>query len=1033
MKITDIFIRRPVLAIVVNVVIVVAGLQAIRTLNVRQYPKLESATVTIRTPYIGADSDLVRGFITTPIERAVSAADGIDYIESQSVPGLSTINVRLELNYDGARALSDISARVDQVRGDLPPEAEIPAISIEPSDAQVASMYLSFRSDILDRNQVTDYLLRVVQPRLSALQGVQRADILGGRTFALRAWLDPDRMAALGVTPLMVRQALSANNFLSAVGQTKGNLVSVNLAAETDVHSLEQFERLVVRNEGDKLVRLEDIAEVAIGAESYDADVRMSGEEAVFMGIWVLPNANSLDVIGRVKKEMESVERELPTGMEAMIAFDSTGYIENAIAEVVSTLLETVFIVVLVIFFFLGSLRTVLVPLVAIPVSLIGAVFLMSALGFTLNLLTLLAIVLAVGLVVDDAIVVVENVDRNLREGKSRARAAVEGARELVGPVVAMTITLVAVYAPIGLQGGLTGALFREFAFTLAGAVFISGIVAVTLSPVMSSKLLDPDHEPSFVARLGDKAFERLRAGYERWVGATLRHRPAVYIVWVALSLATVPMFMFSPTELAPLEDQGVVYTSINTPANASLEQMTAYTKQIQEIFADQPEYQSSFQLTFAQSGFGGILAKPWNERERSVFPVQLDVQKRTNRVAGVKAPVFLPSALPSPGLFPVEFVISSTADHEEILQFAEKLRQAAADSGQFAFPPLIDVKIDQKKSKLEIDRDKVAAMGLSMQQIGLDLGSVMSGAYVNRFNISGRSYKVIAQLERSARLNPEQLLDVHITGPQGRPMPLRAIATLEDTVEPRSLNRFQQLNAVKLSGISTQSLNGALEVLEKAAEEKLPAGYSVGYTGESRQLRQEGGKFLPAMGLALLLIFLVLAAQFDSFRDPFVILAGSVPLAMFGALIFTFLKFTGPPGMTFPLTEGWTTTLNIYSQVGLVTLVGLVAKNGILIVEFANVKQEQGLSKVEAVTVAATTRLRPILMTSVATVAGHFPLTLVEGPGASARNAIGVVLVGGMAIGTLFTLFVVPAIYVAIAKTREETDDDVEAAMAAT
>ncbi|MEM6788958.1 MAG: efflux RND transporter permease subunit [Myxococcota bacterium] len=1025
MKITDIFIRRPVLAIVVNVVIVVAGLQAIRTLNVRQYPKLESATVTIRTPYIGADSDLVRGFITTPIERAVSAADGIDYVESQSVPGLSTINVRLQLNYDGARALADISARVDQVRGDLPPEAEIPAISIEPSDAQVAAMYLSFRSDILDRNQVTDYLLRVVQPRLSALQGVQRAEILGGRTFALRAWLDPDRMAALGITPLMVRQALATNNFLSAVGQTKGRMVAVNLTADTDVTSLAQFKRLVIRNEGDQLVRLEDIAEVVLGAESYDADVRMSGEDAVFMGVWVLPNANSLDVISRVRTEMESVRRELPTGMEAMIAFDSTGYIENAIEEVSTTLIETVFIVVLVIFFFLGSLRTVLVPIVAIPVSLIGAVCLMSAFGFTLNLLTLLAIVLAVGLVVDDAIVVVENVDRNLREGKSRSRAALEGARELVGPVIAMTITLVAVYAPIGLQGGLTGALFREFAFTLAGAVFISGIVAVTLSPVMSAKLLDPDHKPGFIARAGDRAFNALRRGYERWVGVTLRHRPAVYIVWVTLSLVTVPMFMFSPAELAPNEDQGIVYTSVDAPANSSLEQMTAFAGQIQDVFEAQPEFQSSFQITFATGGFGGILTKPWNERERSIFPVQLDVQDGSNRIAGVKAPMFLPSALPSPGLFPIEFVITSTADHEEILQFAEKLQTIAVESGQFAFPPLIDVKLDQRKARLVVDRDKVAAMGLDMQQVGLDLGSVMSGAYVNRFNISGRSYKVIAQLERSARLNPEQLLDLFITGPRGQPMPLSAIARLEDTVEPRSLNRFQQLNAVKLSCVATQSLNGALEVLEKASEEELPAGYGIGYTGESRQLRQEGGKFLPSMALALLLIFLVLAAQFDSFRDPFVILAGSVPLAMFGALIFTFLKFTGPPGMTFPLTEGWTTTLNIYSQVGLVTLVGLVAKNGILIVEFANVKQEEGLSKVEAVTVAAVTRLRPILMTSVATVAGHFPLTLVSGPGAAARNAIGVVLVGGMAIGTLFTLFVIPAIYVAIAKTRGGGDGE--------
>ncbi len=1022
MKLTDTFIRRPVLAIVVNLVIVVAGLQAVRNLNVRQYPKLESATVTVRTPYIGASADLVRGFITTPLERAIAAADGIDYIESQSIQGLSTINVRLKLNFDGAKALADISARVDQVRGDLPPEAEVPSISIEPSDAQVAAMYLSFSSTILEENQVTDYLIRVVQPRLSAIEGVQRADILGGRAFALRAWLEPDRMAALGVTPLMVREALASNNFLSAVGQTKGALVQVNLTAGTDVQTVEGFKKLVIRNDGDNLVRLEDIAEVVLGAESYDADVRMSGHQAVFMGVWVLPNANSLDVIRAVRAEMETLQAELPTGMEALIAFDSTSYIEDAIDEVVVTLLETVLIVIVVIFLFLGSLRTVIVPVVAIPLSLIGAVFLMQVLGFTLNLLTLLAVVLAVGLVVDDAIVVVENVERNIREGKTPRQAALLGARELVGPVIAMTITLAAVYAPIGFQGGLTGALFREFAFTLAGAVLISGVVALTLSPMMASRLLSAERSQGWLSRAIDRSFEWVRDTYARMLRSTLRHRPAVYIVWVSLSLATIPMFLFSPTELAPNEDQGIVFTALDAPPNASLEQMSAYAEQIQEIFIAEPEFKSSFQLTFAASGFGGMLTKPWTERERSIFPIQASIAAKASRVAGVRAPVFIPSALPSPGTFPVEVVIASTASHEEILRFAQELRDVAAQSGQFAFPPIVDVKIDQAKTNLVIDRDKVAAMGLDMRQVGADLGSVLSGAYVNRFNIEGRSYKVIPQIERKGRLTAEQLQSIHITGPRGEPMPLRAIATLEDGVEPRSLNRYQQLNAVKLSGIATQSLDGGLKVLEEAAEAKLPAGYRLGYTGESRQLRQEGGKFLPAMGLAILLIFLVLAAQFDSFRDPFVILAGSVPLALFGALIFTFLKFTGPPGMSFGLTEGWTTTLNIYSQVGLVTLIGLVAKNGILIVEFAKVKQEEGLDKLAAVTEAAITRLRPILMTTVATVAGHFPLTLVEGPGAAARNAIGVVLVGGMAIGTLFTLFVVPSVYVLIAKERGES-----------
>lgn len=1017
MKFTDIFIKRPVLAIVVNLVIIIAGLQAIRTLNVRQYPKLESATVTVRTAYVGANADLVRGFITTPLERSIAAADGIDYIESSSVQGLSTINVRLKLNFDAAKALADISARVNQVRADLPPEAEVPAINIEPSDAQIAAMYLSFDSKILNDEQVTDYLIRVVQPRLSAIEGVQRADILGGRTFAIRAWLKPDKMASLDVSPAQVRQALAANNFLSAVGQTKGGLVQMNITASTDLHSVEEFRQLVVRNQGGTLVRLEDVADVVLGSDNYDQEVRFSGQKATFMGVWVLPNANSLDVIAAVRKEMTSVKSELPTGMNANVAFDSTKYINSAIEEVTTTLTETVLIVVVVIFLFLGSLRSVLVPLVAIPVSLVGAVFLMQALGFTLNLLTLLAIVLAVGLVVDDAIVVVENVERNMRDGKSATQAALLGARELVGPIIAMTITLAAVYAPIGFQGGLTGALFREFAFTLAGAVFISGIVALTLSPMMSSKLLRPHSEQGLLARLIDRGFERLRAAYGNVLGGTLKSRGVVYFVWVALSVLVVPLYLLSPQELAPNEDQGVVFGAIDVPPNATLEQVLPYTTEIGNTFQATPEFDHSFQITFPTGGFGGMLVKPWDERKRTIFPIQEELFGKLSGVAGLRAPVFLPAALPSPGTFPVEFVIASTAPHEELVKFAQKLVDAAMKSGQFAFPPLVDVKIDQAKSEIVLDRDKVASMGMSMQSVGQDLGSMLGGNFVNRFDIDGRAYKVIPQVERSGRLTPEMLKQIYVTGPGGQLVSLDSIATLREGVEPRSLNRFQQLNSVKISGLAPRSLDQGLRVLEDEAAKILPPGYRVDYTGESRQLRQESGKFLPAMGLAVLLIFLVLAAQFNSFRDPFVVLAGSVPLAMFGALVFTFLKFAGPPGLHFTLTEGWTTTLNIYSQVGLVTLVGLVSKNGILIVEFANAQQELGLGKVAAVQRAAMTRLRPILMTTVATVVGHFPLTLVTGPGAVARNSIGIVLVGGMSIGTLFTLFVVPSVYVLIAK----------------
>ena len=1021
MKFTDVFLRRPVLAIVVSVLIIVAGLQAVRTLNVRQYPKLESATVSVRTVYVGASADLVRGFITTPLERAIAAADGIDYIESQSVLGLSTINVRLKLNFNAAEALADISSRVNQVRADLPPEAQVPAIQVEPSDAQVAGMYLSFTSDVLEDNQVTDYLIRVVQPRLSAIAGVQRAEILGARTFALRAWLKPDLMAALNVTPSQLRRALAANNYLTAAGTTKGGLVQMNIAASTDVRSLEDFKRLVIREQNGALVRLQDVADVELGADDYDQDVRFSGHKAVFMGVWVLPSASALDVIGDVNKEIERVRAELPTGMQAMVAYDSTAYIRDAMREVVHTLSETVLIVMLVIFLFLGSFRSALVPVVAIPVSLIGGVFLMQAFGFTLNLLTLLAIVLSVGLVVDDAIVVVENVERHIREGRTPYHAALLGARELVGPVVAMTITLAAVYVPIGIQGGLTGALFREFAFTLAGAVFISGIVALTLSPVMSSRLLRSEHQHRWFARKVESGFDRLRTRYTKMLAATLRFRPAVYAVWIVLAIVLVPLYMFSPGELAPHEDQSFLFGAIDVPANASLEQVTTYSSLVGKAFQSTPEFESYFQISFPTGGFGGMALKPWTERKRTVFQIEPELNGKLSHITGIRAPVFLPPALPNPGLFPVEVVLSSTAEHAQLVRYADQLVTAAMASHQFAFPPIVDVRIDQADAQIVIDRNKAASMGVTMEQLGSDLSSMLSGNFVNRFNMDGRSYKVIPQIARSGRLTAAQLGDIYVSGPLGQLIPLSAIADIREGLEPRSLNRFQQLNAIKISGLPTRSLQGALQVLETTAAKILPPGSRLDYTGESRQLRQESGRFLPALGLALLVIFLVLAAQFNSFRDPFVILAGSVPLAMFGALVFTFLKFEGPPGLRFGLTEGWTTTLNIYSQVGLVTLAGLIAKNGILIVQFANEKQLEGLDKVAAVREAASIRLRPILMTTVATVAGHFPLTLVSGPGAVARNSIGIVLVGGMTIGTLFTLFVVPSVYVLIAKDHRK------------
>ncbi|NEV63991.1 efflux RND transporter permease subunit [Thiorhodococcus minor] len=1023
---TDLFIARPVLAIVVNLLIVIAGLNAWSTLSVRQYPVSENASVQISTVYVGASAELVRGFITTPLERAIGAAEGIDYVESKSLQGISIVTARLKLDYDSTKALADISSKVDQVRNDLPVEAQVPAISVQSADSEFAAAYLSFASDILSQEQITDYLIRVVQPRLAAVAGVQRIEIFGARTFAMRVWLKPERMAALGISPARVREALAANNYLAAIGSTKGALVQTTLAANTDLRSPADFLRLVVYQKGDTIVRLEDIADVELGAEDYDTQVRYTGQTAVFAGVFPQPNANVIDVMRAVRAELSDLQQAMPAGLDASIGYDASEYVRDAIHEVTVTLTETLLIVILVIFLFLGSVRSVLVPVLAIPVSLIGGIFLMQLFGFTLNLLTLLAIVLSVGLVVDDAIVVVENVERHLREGRTPREAALVGARELISPIIAMTVTLVSVYVPIGLQGGLTGALFREFAFTLAGAVTISGVVALTLSPTMSAKLLRSaqDEERGLTGWL-NRRFDALRAAYGRALGATLKARPAVYLVWIVLSLCTIPMFLFSPKELAPTEDQSVLFGIINVAANATTDQNARYAKAAEQVMLDVPETEQTFQLLFPPSigatvgadGFSGMVVAPWGERTRTVTQMLPEVQAEVAKIPGIQVFMATPPALPGGSNFPVEFLITSTGDADQLLQLAKELQTRAAQSGLFFFPPDIDLKIDQPQATLVFDRDKVAALGMNLAQVGADLAVATGGDFVNRFNMDGRSYKVIPLIKRVDRLTSEQLGNIHVAAPNGQMVPLSAVAHIEDSVVARSLNRFQQLNAVKLSGMSARTLDEALTFLEDTAREILPPGYSYDYTGESRQLRTEGNKFLPAFSLAVLMIYLVLAVQFNSFRDPIVILAGSVPLAMFGALIFTVLKMPDPNMPHW--TSGWTTTMNIYAEVGLVTLVGLIAKNGILIVEFAGKLQQQGLSKLEAVHQAAMIRLRPVLMTSVATIAGHFPLVLVTGAGAAARNSIGLVLVGGMAIGTLFTLFVVPSIYVLLAKDR--------------
>jgi multidrug efflux pump len=812
-----------------------------------------------------------------------------------------------------------------------------------------------------------------------------------------------------------VRDALARNNYLSALGRTKGSMVSVNLVANTDLRTPDEFRQLVVKESDGVVVRLGDIADVVLGAENYEQDVRFNGETATFMGVWVLPTANSLDVIKRVRAEIPGIQGQAPAGMKIGVPYDSTAYIQDAIDEVLSTLTETLAIVIVVIFLFLGSVRAVIIPVVAIPISLIGAVFLMLAAGFTINLLTLLAIVLSVGLVVDDAIVMVENVERHLHEGKSPARAAIDAARELTGPIIAMTITLAAVYAPIGIQGGLTGALFREFAFTLAGAVIVSGVVALTLSPMMGAKLLRAGDTERGFAGWVNRRFDSVRRRYVGMLTGTLRYRPVVLVLWAIVALLIVPFYMFSQQELAPAEDQGVVFAVVQAAPNATIDQTKLFAEQIYDVYRSFPEASSIFQLTFPTNGFGGMVVKPWSERTKTTADLLMESAVKLSQVPGIRAIPLTPPALPGGGDFPVDFVIASPTEPQQLADFAKQLVQKAMGSGMFIFADA-DLKFDQPQAEVVFDRDKLRSQGVDLSQAGRDLSTLLGGDYVNRFSIQGRSYKVIPQVKRADRLTPDQLSQMYVTGSDNKLVPLSTFASLRTSAEPRELKKFQQLNAVRIQGVIPPPvpLDQALRFLETEAKSILPQGFTTDYAGESRQLRTEGSKFLGTFLLSAVLIYLVLSAQFESFRDPFIILAGSVPLAVSGALLFSFLGLT---------------TLNIYSQVGLITLVGLVSKNGILIVQFANHLQETGRDKLSAIIEASGTRLRPILMTTAATVVGHMPLVFATGPGAGARNSIGIMLVSGMIIGSAFTLFVVPSIYMLVARrhaavAREEEEE---------
>lgn len=1006
-----VFVTRPILSISFNILIFILGVVAALSLSIRQYPRSDVSTVTIRTVYIGADAELVRGFVTTPLERVVASADGIDYMESASEQGMSTITAHLKLNFDINVALTQIQNKVSQVRNDLPPEAEIPTITVENADSRIASMYLSFYGEKLETNQITDYLLRVVQPRLSAVSGVEKADILGARTIAMRIWLKPEKLAALKLTASDVLLALRNNNALGTPGTTRGTLISVNLVTNTDLETKEEFENLIVVSNPYGIVRLSDIADVVVGAETYNDEVRFNGEAATFMGIWALPNANVLDVIKRVRETIPEIEKNLPPGMKLGVPYDATVYIEDAIHEVLKTLTETIIIVLIVIYLFIGSLRSVLVPIIAVPLSLVGALGLMMAFGFSINLLTLLGVVLAVGLVVDDAIVVLENVERHVSEGMKPFDAALRTVKELTVPIVAMTITLAAVYTPIAFQGGLTGALFREFSLALAGAVVISGIVALTLSPMMAGKLTKEQSEPTRLKQRVNAFLDWLKNTYVAILKVLLASRGPV-LAGAAFFLVFLPVIiMFSGGELAPREDQGIVFGIVQADPQSTIDQTMIYTNEIQEVFQSTPEYNKSFQVTNPTGGFSGILLKPFSERKRSAEQISQDLWGAMSVVPGVRIIMTTPPPLPGGSDFPVEMVISSTADAKEIVGYAQQLVGYGFMSGKFMFLDS-ELKYDLPRTEIVLDRDKIRTLGLTMRDVAQDLAAFTGGNYVNRFSIDGRSYKVIPQVKRVNRLNPESVLDSYVRVGSGTMVPVSSIATLHNQASARKLTRFQQLNSAKIQAapVPGVSIDMALKMLETKAKEILPPGYVIDYSGESRQLRNETSSAFISFLLAVVLIYLVLAAQFESFRDPLIILVGSVPLALAGALIFVFLGFT---------------TINTYSQVGLVTLMGLVAKNGILIVEFANHLMEAGLSKLEAVLEAAATRLRPILMTSVATVVGHFPLVIAVGPGAGARNSIGIVLVTGMVIGTVTTLFIVPMLYMLIAEEKREGHEE--------
>ncbi|MEE5067831.1 multidrug efflux RND transporter permease subunit [Pseudomonas alliivorans] len=1003
MTFTDPFIRRPVLATVVSLLIVLLGIQAYSKLVIRQYPQMENALITVTTAYPGANAETIQGYITQPLQQSLASAEGIDYMTSVSRQNFSIISIYARIGADSDRLFTELLAKANEVKNKLPQDAEDPVLSKEAADAS-ALMYVSFYSSQLNNPQITDYLSRVIQPRLATLPGMAEAEILGNQVFAMRLWLDPVRLAGFGLTAADVTDAVRRYNFLSAAGEIKGEYVVTSINATTELKSAEAFATIPLKTNGDSRVLLGDVARVEMGAENYNTVSSFDGIPSVYIGIKGTPSSNPLDVIKEVRRIMPELESQLPPSLKVSIAYDATLFIQASIHEVVKTLLEAVLIVIVVVFLFLGALRSVLIPVVTIPLSMIGVLFFMQLMGYSINLLTLLAMVLAIGLVVDDAIVVVENIHRHIEEGRTPFEAAIEGAREIAMPVVSMTITLAAVYAPIGFLEGLTGALFREFALTLAGAVVISGIVALTLSPMMCAMLLRREENPSGLAHRLDQVFERLKVRYQRILHATLNTRPVV-VVFAIIVLCLIPvLLMFTKSELAPDEDQGIIFMMATSPQTTNLNYINAYTERFVALFKAFPEYYSSFQINGfngVQTGVGGFLLKPWNERTRTQMEILPEVQARLSDIPGLQIFGFNLPSLPGTGEgLPFQFVINTPNDYPALLEVAERIKKRATDSGKFAFMD-IDLAFDKPEVVVDIDRAKAAQMGVSMQDLGGTLVTLLAEAEINRFTLEGRSYKVIAQVERAYRDNPGWLNNYYVRNSEGQLLALSTLITVSDRARPRQLNQFQQLNSAIIQGFPIVSMGEALETVRQIASEEAPEGFAYDYAGASRQYVQEGSALWITFALALAIIFLVLAAQFESFRDPLVILV-TVPLSICGALIPLFLGLS---------------SMNIYTQVGLVTLIGLISKHGILIVEFANqLRRHQGLSAREAVEEAAAIRLRPVLMTTAAMVFAMVPLILATGAGAVSRFDIGMVIATGMSVGTLFTLIVLPCVYTFLA-----------------